>query len=1552
MCGGGSTQQTTQQVTIPPNVLARYDAVNAKASKAADAPFQEYGGRFVAPTTAQQQRGFAGTDTYANYAQPAYQEGMGLTRQAQGQGQSYINGSTGQLMQAQNQAQPYINGSTGQLMQAQDQAQPYIYGSTGQLLQAQDQSQPYINQANQGIDTGLGQGQGLAMQAAGKYQKAYTGAQPYQQAATNLAMRGTQAVDPTGLGAGQIQQYMDPYLSTVVGNTAQLLNQQNQQGQAGQLGNAIRSGAFGGDRSGIAAANLAQQQGLAAGSTLGGLLSQGYGQALATAQQQQGVNLGAAQANRAAIPQGAGQMLGIGQQGYAQAMGVGQAQQSLGQQQFAQNLSAAQQRAALGQQQYSMGANTAQQLAALGQQQYGMGANTAQQLASLGQQQYGMGANTAQQLASLGQQQYTMGANTANQIASLGAGAQTAGLQGAQAQMAAGQIQQQTNQAEDTALYNQFLQKQSYPFQVAQFEANIAEGTGGLSGSTTTTRQPGGFFSDRRLKEDVKEIGKTFDGQPIYSYRYKEGDSRTQIGLMAQDVEKKHPEAVGVAGGYRTVNYEKATEEAADRGHFYSGGVAGTSEGGHVGFEHMGEGYANGGTPILPGLTGTDMQSLLQSQAQMYAPFGQGGLYGGQAGGLPGGGLSYVPQANLPVTNLTVAGDLPSRPTGLDQAKQWADLAEGATSTYEKGSGIYDKYKADQKTDEDAVKFDKDMNDIASNWKGSAQGGFIDHYASGGVAGHYAAGGDPNAGGMPYSVQADGGLNIPTATPHPELKTPGAPGQQESGLSKTAKVAQIAGTAAKIATMVGMARGGVAGHYAVGGRPDDGSMPYSEQVSGLNIPNETPEIKTLDTPGSASEPETGLSKAAKVAKIAATAAKIATMVGLANGGTAGGRKGYATDGQTVKVPGIYQTDLDKLYPPVLLDPQVTSGQPQPKTTYPVRKIYLENYQRPSSGSPNGRAIPDNRSWAQRAADDLKASAKRHAAVAADPRRSLATRLLEASAVGRTNVYGLAPAAIHSLFGAGDEPLLNQRYAGLYGKTNAPPAAAPAAVAPPPAVVTQPSEGLSPARKRTAVRATPPVGAHPSPPPKPTVAAVAEPPPLGADQNMSAEFPNDAPATQGDVPAVSPAGGLAPPPKPPSALDRLRAGLAPEARAVKSVGNVIGDLGKTYLDKIKSGDAATITSLLAGIGAMGTAPTRSFGAALSAGVGTGAEAYMSAKQAQEGIRQTRAETAGIDIGNNAAIVAAALKQGLTFVPDKVRGPNSIYNPSTGEYGHFESTIGAVGKAFTPSANETPQIPSLNGEPSSAPTSKPAPYDIGQLIGKYTTMTGADQGLIAENRNEGAEIRDAGLNSNALLTGLNSQAGAVTANEGLLQTGVFAPLATDFANKVNDFASRLGFNLNISPSDVSNNQYLTKIAAEMARAKASGAQQNSLEALQTFINTSPNPSLPKETNIKLTANQYIDAARDADLYRTLNQISSEAPNASGRILMQDVKRINSELHSEADYYADKEAIIKAMNSPNFPLALKSISDGGKSREEVISLFEKIRPGLSRYFIGGVR
>jgi hypothetical protein len=82
------------------------------------------------------------------------------------------------------------------------------------------------------------------------------------------------------------------------------------------------------------------------------------------------------------------------------------------------------------------------------------------------------------------------------------------------------------------------------------------------------------MFSDERLKEDIKLVGKTYDGQHVYSYRMK-GDPTTHMGLLAQEVERHHPEAVGLAGGYKTVNYKQATHEAAKRGHFADGGLAG-----------------------------------------------------------------------------------------------------------------------------------------------------------------------------------------------------------------------------------------------------------------------------------------------------------------------------------------------------------------------------------------------------------------------------------------------------------------------------------------------------------------------------------------------------------------------------------------------------------------------------------------------------------------------------------------------------------------------------------------------------------------------------------------------------------------------------------------------------------------------------------------------------------------------------------------------------------------------------------------------------------------
>jgi hypothetical protein len=349
---GGSTTTTNNVTQIPPEVLARYNAVNARAETVAQAPYQAYSqdpNAFVAPLSQTQQAGIQNTNAMAGAAQP------------------------------------------------------------------------------------------------------------YYGAATGLAAQSTGSVNPSALNVGQ---YMNPYTQSVVNATQAALNQQQGQQLSQQQADAIRGGAFGGERAGLQRAQLLGQQSLAQAQAIAPLYQQNYNQALAAAQQQQGVGLGAEQANR-------------------------------------QNLQ-----------------------------------------------------------------------NAATLFGSIGTNAQQAGLAGAQAQLAAGQTQQQTQQAGLQALYNQFQQQQGFPYQQAQFLANIAEGTGALSGNatsgTSTTTGGGGFFSDERLKENVQKVGETNDGQPIYRYNYK-GDKNTQIGLLAQDVEKHHPEAVGLAGGYKTVNYKKATEDAVHK---------------------------------------------------------------------------------------------------------------------------------------------------------------------------------------------------------------------------------------------------------------------------------------------------------------------------------------------------------------------------------------------------------------------------------------------------------------------------------------------------------------------------------------------------------------------------------------------------------------------------------------------------------------------------------------------------------------------------------------------------------------------------------------------------------------------------------------------------------------------------------------------------------------------------------------------------------------------------------------------------------------------------
>ncbi len=257
---GGKKSTSTSSVSIPPEVLARYNAVNARAQTAAETPYEAFG------------------KTASDYvAQMNAQQGAGI---------SDINTTAGSY-------------------------------------------QPYMTQATQATQAGMG--------------PAYEG----------------------------IDRYMSPYIKNVADTTGAYMRQQQEQAQSGALGTAAMSGAFGGDRAGIAAANLQQQNQMGYGKTMADIMNQGYTQAL-----------GASQADLARQLQGGAQMAGLGAQ--------------------------------------------------------------------------------SQQL----------------------------GLQGAQAKIAAGTMQQQTEQAGKDAMINQFMQEKGYPFQTAQFLANIAMGTGAAQGSTTTTQTP------------------------------------------------------------------------------------------------------------------------------------------------------------------------------------------------------------------------------------------------------------------------------------------------------------------------------------------------------------------------------------------------------------------------------------------------------------------------------------------------------------------------------------------------------------------------------------------------------------------------------------------------------------------------------------------------------------------------------------------------------------------------------------------------------------------------------------------------------------------------------------------------------------------------------------------------------------------------------------------------------------------------------------------------------------------------------------------------------
>ena len=211
-----------------------------------------------------------------------------------------------------NQSQTYspnsvaYNSIVGALGQAQNAAQlPFnipvapVAGFSGQQQQAFNE---------------IGQAQGMA--------------QPYYNQASNLFNQSAQGPN--------ISQFFNPYASAVTSQLNNIFGQQNTQNTANLVQSA---GGVGADRIGVGQANMANQQGLAAGQTL----SQLYAPSLQAAQQQQSLEQSAAygQASLGSAAQnaalsGANSLLGAGglQQQLSQAQLNAPYQQQVAQAQF------------------------------------------------------------------------------------------------------------------------------------------------------------------------------------------------------------------------------------------------------------------------------------------------------------------------------------------------------------------------------------------------------------------------------------------------------------------------------------------------------------------------------------------------------------------------------------------------------------------------------------------------------------------------------------------------------------------------------------------------------------------------------------------------------------------------------------------------------------------------------------------------------------------------------------------------------------------------------------------------------------------------------------------------------------------------------------------------------------------------------------------------------------------------------------------------------------------------------------------------------------------
>ena len=395
--------------------------------------------------------------------------------------------------------------------------------ATGQnmaALSSQAELRPATAAIAQGIG-GLTQAQQLAL---GSGAADFSGSQALmRQAAGPGLSQATQGYNPASANA-----FMDPYRQQVIDETMRQMDRQGAIAGQGLAAQAVRSGAFGGEREGVQRAEMQRNLMDQKSGAIANLLSQGYGQSQAQAMQ-------AFEQEQARRMQAAGQLANIGQtvgSQAAQQAQLGQAAAGL-YGNLAQNQAAAGQglgqlgvqQAQLGQGAANIYSQAAQQygnLASQGGALAGQEASINQNIANLMMQQSqarnqaaqtaaGIYGQQAQQYQGLGQgigqlagQQFGIGQQTAQGLGQMAGQFGQLGVQaGALGQTAqamqqgdinflynTGQAQQALNQQKLDAERATTLQKVYAPYQQAGFLSDIYKGAPSSQMMTSAASQP------------------------------------------------------------------------------------------------------------------------------------------------------------------------------------------------------------------------------------------------------------------------------------------------------------------------------------------------------------------------------------------------------------------------------------------------------------------------------------------------------------------------------------------------------------------------------------------------------------------------------------------------------------------------------------------------------------------------------------------------------------------------------------------------------------------------------------------------------------------------------------------------------------------------------------------------------------------------------------------------------------------------------------------------------------------------------------------------------